>query len=279
MASETDQLVPQNVARRKYGSSRIMDAGLLRVGEPVFEPDDYVLVSLTGFGVVTTIMAVILAANSHTTALIVEAMGEAVDLISYGLNLWCSWWTRGKGMKLKERVEFRVALTTTILLFLMALRIAYQSLQAMICSKDIEFNEDSDKDVPCALTQLRPEPARVIQIGLILLASYIPSVVIFFVYSGGGDAFSPDENINKASAMLHLAFDVVVQITLVVTALIMEHAKLQAVEIDSWSSLGICVFLLIGSAIMWCRYAATSHWSDSDGTPETTPGREISEKA
>jgi Co/Zn/Cd efflux system component len=271
MASETDRLQPSETGLRyghKYVEQQVRGAEAAAGPALAFDPDDYFLISLTSFSVVTTILVLVVAAKSHTTAMYVEALNETVDLISYALNLWCSWWTKGKSMHLKERVEFRVALATTILLFGVAVRIGIESWHEYKCAEDIDFNEFNPSDAPCALSQDRPEPQTLIQIGVIMLCSYVPSLVILCACSGGISSYSPDENINKASALLHIIFDIVTQLSIVISGRLMMQSKLHAIEVDAWASFSIVVFLFIGSLAMWCRYATTLHWSDDEG-PET----------
>lgn len=213
-----------------------------------------------------TILAIIYAIKSNSMAIVVEATSEFIDTVSFALNLWCIYLCRGKPMKYQETMETRTAILSTILLLMGGIRIGVQSYYQVKCARDLEFNVEDAEDIPCGLIQGRPHPTMVIMVGCIMLLCYIPPFLVLYLRGVDFTRFRPEENINKASALLHCVFDVLLQCLLIIASCFMIAYPAQSVEIDA----GISVFLLC-TMLGLCGYMWSSyHSTDSHIPPAVT---------
>lgn len=226
--------------------------------------DDTFMYLLAVMSFLMTVVAVIYAVKANSMAVVVEATAEFMDTVSYSLNILCAWYTRKRSVSEASKVEFWTAVASTGLLLLCGIRIAVQSYEQVACSKDLDFDPNDVNDVPCGLLQGRPHPTMVIITASILLVSYIPPFV--YLYLKGGidlESFRPDENINKASAMLHICFDVVLQISLLIASLIMIYRPMNSIMIDATTSILMLIVMISMTSAMWILYHGTE-------SPKTT---------
>jgi Co/Zn/Cd efflux system component len=268
MSEETPLLPPSppssNPSKKPYGERRRRrssepDPVLLAegAGEKSLEDDNFMIL-LAVMSFLMTVVAVIYAVKANSMAVVVEATAEFVDTVSYSLNILCAWYTRKRSVREASRVEFWTAVASTGLLLLCGIRIGVQSYEQVVCSKDLDFDPNDVNDVPCGLLQGRPHPQMVIITASILLVSYIPPFMYLFL-KGGIDleSFRPDENINKASAMLHICFDVVLQISLLIASLIMIYWPVNSIMIDATTSVLMMIVMISMTSAMWILYHGT----------------------
>lgn len=278
--SETDPLISDEAGEQPklevpaYGEKRLSEQRRLSEGPdaaggpPLMDPDEWFLITITICTYITSFIAIGYAVRSQMAEVTVEALSESVDAISYSMNLWCAIYTRGMTMKMKDKYEFRVACVTTLLLFAAVGRICYQSVKNIRCSNDVDFDPHNPGDRPCAFSQQTPDPELVMKLALIFLLFYIPPILVFVFVGKGLSGFRPDENINKASVLLHMFFDMSVQVVFIIAAVWMMEEKSDAVRIDARVSLFLAVLLLAGSVWMWWKYAKASHVFEDEPQPE-----------
>lgn len=201
-----------------------------------------------------TILAVIYAFKANSIAVVVEGTAEFIDFISYSLNLYCVYACRGKSAEHQERMEKKTAIVSTALLGLGGVRIAWQSYEQVRCSMDIDFNAADQTDAPCAFQMGRPHALMVIFTATVMLLSYIPPFVVVVLQGASLASYRPDENINKASAVLHCAFDAVLQVSLIIGSCIMLSFPDKAIIIDASTSCLMLIVMVLMTTYMWVMY-------------------------
>lgn len=259
--SEADSLITDSRrGSRKYASRRRSSqterqALLLAEGAGDQTSDDQtVLWLLAIMSFLMTVLAVIYAFKANSMAIVVEATAEFVDFISYSLNLWCVYICRGKSLEYQEKMEKRTAIVSTVLLLFGGVRIALQSYAQVVCSMDIDVNKSDPNDHPCGLMMGTPHPRMVIFTATTMLLSYIPPFVVAYLQGANLNSYRPDENINKASALLHCLFDAVLQVTLLFASCIMLVYPAVAVEIDATTSCLLLVVMVAMTTYMWVLF-------------------------
>lgn len=228
------------------------------------------ILSISGF---MTILGIIYAIRSNSLAIVVEATSEFIDTISFGLNLWCMYVCRGKDIEYQETIESRTALMSTGLLLLGGLRIGVQSYYQISCAADVDYNMEDAADMPCGLMQGRPHPKMVIMVACIMLAGYVPPFLVLYFRGVDLSRFKPEENINKASALLHCAFDVLLQILLIIASCYMLGYPAHSVEIDAGISIVLLAIMLALSASMWIAYHKTDSHIEGRRQSDVVDGR------
>jgi Co/Zn/Cd efflux system component len=250
-------------SRKPYASRRFSDQPreqeqlLLIEGAGDQTADDDQTTLLWGLAIMSflmTILAIIYAYKANSIAIVVEGTAEFIDWISYSLSLWCVYACRGKTFEEQERMEKKTAIVSTILLGLGGVRIAWQSYEQVACSMDIDFNAKDKDDVPCAFQMGRPHALMVIFTASIMLISYIPPFLVVYLQGTGLASFRPDENINKASALLHCAFDGVLQVSFIIASCIMLQLPDKAVIIDATTSVLMLIVMVWMTTYMWVMY-------------------------
>lgn len=240
-------------ARRISRSAKSEEAALILVeGVGTQEEDSSVLFCLFLGTIFTTTVGIIYAIKSHSLGIVTEVTSEAVDMIGYALNLYCMKLCVGKSLAYKERMEFRTAVLSTGLLVLAAVRIGLMCYAQIKCSGDINFSGGSD--IACALVQDRPKPWMVIGVSFFMLSSYVPVLVLFAMGKGDIGSYDPQEDVNKASALLHAKCDIATQVSFICAAVAMLNFPAQSVEIDASASAIVMLFLITASAQMWYEY-------------------------
>lgn len=239
---------------KKYGSLRRDSEAVLRAEGVAPNEDTTLLWILLLMSSLMTVVGVIYAVYANSMAVVVEATAEFLDVISYSLNLYCVYLTRGKPMEYKENLEKRTAIGSTTLLILCAVRIGLSAYSEMACASDVDFNLGDPSDVPCALMQGRPKPKMVMITASVMLLAYIPPVWYVMTKGGSMNSYHPSEDINKASALLHVAFDMTLQVTVLLSSLVMVLNASVSVEIDAWASIFVIVMMLVMTGWMWYVY-------------------------
>lgn len=244
--------------KKKYGALRRDSEAVLNaegVGNQQEEDSTFIWLLLMMSGIMT-VVGVIYAIRANSMAVVVEATAEFLDAVSYSLNLYCMYLCRGKPMDYKEKLEKRTAIGSTIILLICGVRIAMQAYSQVVCSGDVDFNANDPADVPCALMQGRPKTSMVLITAGLMVLSYVPPIVYFLSRGGWAtlNSYHPSENINKASAILHLAFDVVLQIAVIIASVIMLFNASVTVEIDAICSCFVLLMMLAMTGWMWYSY-------------------------
>jgi len=241
-------------SKKIYGSLR-RDSEAVLNAEGVGQTEDntfiWLLLVMSGL---MTVVGVIYAIRANSMAVVVEATAEFLDCIAYSLNLYCLHLCRGKPMEFKEKMEKRTAVGSTILLLICGVRIGMQAYSQVMCSGDLDLNPNDPADVPCALIQGRPKPAMVLFTAFLMLLSYVPPLVYFHRKGGSLNSYHPSEDINKASAVLHVAFDVVLQFSVIFASLVMIFNKSTTVEIDAVCSIFVTLMMIFMTGWMWYKY-------------------------
>jgi len=241
----------RRVSRKRRSRNEDGEQDLLLMEGAATQEDPTLLWVLFLSCIWTTTGGLIYAFSTGSMGIVTEVTSESIDMISYGINLCCVYMCKGESLMYKEKKEFQCGMISTVLLMVCALRILVVCIAQIVCASD---KGSADGHIACALVQERPSGAALIGMSFFMLSSYVP--LAFYVFLGKGDteSFDAKEDVNKASALLHVQTDVLQQITFIIAGMIMAHYPETSVEIDSTASM-LVVFMLCGlTAKMWHKY-------------------------
>lgn len=214
-----------------------------------------ILVLLLGCTCLTaTVSGTLFYSQGHATAIVVAVWSDVIDIIAYLLSLACSLWNRYGDAIDRESVDVAVGAVSTGLLGATGVKIVVMAYWSVRCDYDTSYSSAVAGDVPCAFLEERPRPRLVLLTALVMLCPYVPLAGLALCKPGILAGYSPKENINKASALLHAVSGCAEQFVVALAALLMLVMPDKSVEVDAGASC-LVVSILVGfSVLMWQKY-------------------------
>jgi len=218
--------------------------------------DDYfatiTLLLLLAVSLICSVVDWALFARAKSNQMVVDFAGNLVDAAAYVLSLGVNAYVKGRPRETKDSYEFRAAVLSTVLLYIVGANLGYMCYEQILCAMDTRNHVDGT--LRCSFWLERPEPKSVIFAEFFKLCLYVS---IAFLLMRGPYFVVIRKNVNLMSAILHWVVDFFQGVVFGIASLVILYTKKTEtkVTIDAVASIFALLVLLISTVHMWKDHA------------------------